>query len=1489
MTAHDDLINNTNRLIDWCTALVLQPPGQQPSEQLPSQWFQRWRSEPHPHWFDIAQHLFRCQEAKVQTVLRHALALYQQNSQIEAGRRNTKPPFFDAQRLTGGHNLRQAHSPEEILLLAAHANGWSNKECTLEPTDLESRLLLHRLQHTPGAQPQGPKVFETLDLTQMLVYRLPHQRSDEGLLLALQLQAVDSAPTDSNHPNAAGQLIRAPGAALLWTDRDLLNGLHLVQDLLNTLLNTLLKPGAPAITWSFASLAEPADRVQSVQVVGGPSATAAFAYGALYLLRDHLDTTQPAIDQLAQLLCSIEDPSAISVTAALLPSLDGKTTWPRLGRVDGVPEKLAALGRTLPQGSPVRFGFVAEEQEPDPRIAHAHRAAQLGQLIEAIERLTCTLSPDARLLHQALQTGATDADIAANPAHQTTMQRLSSSAAPGNGVRAHLLWRYAQLCGGAPSPFGNVAQLGQNFVNLTVEGPRGHSAQDEQDAETHTKVRPSLLCTQLQDIFYPTEADHIERWRAVPAWVILAPPFSGKTTLINHWEMFRIREALRSKASTGQWGEVPVFLPMKNFMRHSGSAKTGVALTAQGLGQALRQYAQEVAPALPWGELLPETPPTPLQISIPRPDGLRVRLCIDALNEYRTGQANESSAITLLCDWLAPRCHPQHGGALLPPVFSVRREEAGNFNLKSHTLPGWQAHHITVQPWRPSQMRAYIVQRQLPAPVQAKLMQALQLPAEADDNPLRAADAQDHPANALASFCQTPGFLSAQCTLLSHWPHLQPSERRAHVMLALAWYCIDTWRQSTACNELEEVARQDPALAALWRWLLPPETLEQLQHMANPTKDLVLEWEPGLAGGLLEGLARVADAMQEPQGGTPEESAPWRSGRSHPGLSHALAAQWPAVFTDQATERWLTQAVASGLVLKTLRQARPNSRAEPWLAFAHQQLQEFFSALGVSPQRLPNLTPPAFEVRTEDLNNHLRQQNSRLKVSRLELPAVTPHTERLRYAADLATPDGAEELIQAVLQQGNLALAAQLAIDQRARLERPADDSGRVVSHGFWFPEKREHCHPLLQHLRARLLLASVDTGAATLPKLHASGLLTGIADTVQTLPEPWQSQWAPLLPALRHPTALPPAHELACGWPAPLTSGVDLRQRLHYGLLLGHLGDNIRFERCFAEVPVEGDSVRTQTHTQIRTGIRLKAAYWALIPASGPGVIHRIGSDRKDQEQDNTPPWTVPPGALQETLFAHSPAVVMQWQAYTDDLLTQANALVAQGKPAPALPKPWFMTEPRFNNPLQPISSLDWLEAQAFTAWSAPLHQALAAGLGADPSGEAPALGLPTEAQHEAAVRFNPAKPQPAQQGWWPHNPGDPTEPGHLPPDLFNHNSTRLRVTSPVGVFSTALTPTGIEAMGNMWTWCSNAYHSDWQGSEEHMGATVRTIHIPLSKDDVARRLDKDLNPRLAVRGGSFYEPADGALAAFRGLQHPRDDNSVGLRWQMSRPIFGP
>ena len=162
---------------------------------------------------------------------------------------------------------------------------------------------------------------EKLDLTQLLVSGW-RGADDSGRLARLELWLVpaDSLDRAADH----GALVRAPGAALLPVDFDFAEGLNRVQ----RLLRQVLEPGAPALAWSLrplpqTDLAAP----PPLPAVTGPSATAALAYGALVLLRDHL---KPEHAALADWLHDTE-PATITITAALDGPLPDEQPfrWPR--------------------------------------------------------------------------------------------------------------------------------------------------------------------------------------------------------------------------------------------------------------------------------------------------------------------------------------------------------------------------------------------------------------------------------------------------------------------------------------------------------------------------------------------------------------------------------------------------------------------------------------------------------------------------------------------------------------------------------------------------------------------------------------------------------------------------------------------------------------------------------------------------------------------------------------------------------------------------------------------------------------------------------------------------------------------------------------------------------------------------------------------------------------------------------------------------------
>jgi formylglycine-generating enzyme required for sulfatase activity len=398
---------------------------------------------------------------------------------------------------------------------------------------------------------------------------------------------------------------------------------------------------------------------------------------------------------------------------------------------------------------------------------------------------------------------------------------------------------------------------------------------------------------------------------------------------------------------------------------------------------------------------------------------------------------------------------------------------------------------------------------------------------------------------------------------------------------------------------------------------------------------------------------------------------------------------------------------------------------------------------------------------------------------------------------------------------------------------------------GLW-----DQPHPLLQHLRRLLLLGSVDAGEAARDRVAAAGITAALQAPVPNLAPGIEQVWRGLL-----------GHAF-CG------NGPDLLLRLSAGLALGRLGDNIRYERHTVQV-----------NGQPRTGIRLKAAHWLAVPASGESVTHHMGSTRFD----NTQPAWLP--TLEQFYFARTPVTMAEWMAFDDDrrVLDKSAYPVRATRLA------------RWNNPLQPVTTLSWYEAQAFTLWAAPLYADLLPGQGFT------ALALPTEVQYESAVRWNPRQPRDGLSALWPHDPSDSREPSVLPIDLFNHDRTRWNAPAPVAVFSAALTPTGVESMGNVMTWCANQLTVGYQGNDQLTCAT----HLPISawtysaieRDTEMHRILPSLSKLMAVRGGAWALRAEQAQVATRAgapsaLTHhnnraaPPLYDGIGLRWVLRRPF---
>jgi formylglycine-generating enzyme required for sulfatase activity len=126
---------------------------------------------------------------------------------------------------------------------------------------------------------------------------------------------------------------------------------------------------------------------------------------------------------------------------------------------------------------------------------------------------------------------------------------------------------------------------------------------------------------------------------------------------------------------------------------------------------------------------------------------------------------------------------------------------------------------------------------------------------------------------------------------------------------------------------------------------------------------------------------------------------------------------------------------------------------------------------------------------------------------------------------------------------------------------------------------------------------------------------------------------------------------------------------------------------------------------------------------------------------------------------------------------------LVSHGVPGGRYTRPHFFDDSAFNAPLQPVVGVCWFEVRAYCAWlSAQTDRT---------------YRLPTEHEWEAAARGQARRPYAYD--------------GEFDPAKGNTYETRLKRTTPAGVFPEGDTPEGISDLGaNTSDWTSSPWVSD-------------------------------------------------------------------------------
>lgn len=950
-------------------------------------------------------------------------------------------------------NLARRLLPDFFGNTPAHADPTAGaRDCAIE--DLELGLIRQWMGLEEGLRMQARQTLLVL----LVGY--------EGVICTLDLQAVE---LPESLAAAHGALVCAPEAALLQLDASFEAGL----DQVSGILQRVLAAERPcAVAWSLRAVhrkdGSGIPNAPYLQHVEGPSLTAACAVASLHLLRDQL--AEPWKTNWHAVLRALEI-SRFCATAALsgyqLPAPHGLETvqtdplkW-MLVPVGGVPLKFDALGRYLPgwggsdagskNGSglkPIRYAFVAEHQELGSKgnLVKAEKCRTLADLIHAAYQASEPLQLPAvfRALEAALVGGGGAPTMEQVEAvHREPLPRwLAADQWPTEEVAEKVLrvwWlkRYAHWASGRFDAFGpqrggptdEPVSLPDHFQPIDIDpDPLNDGAQFSR-REDALRTAERLRANSLPELFQKCPRDRAFRLHAAPA--------GGKTTLLAHHELHNAKEALRRFHGSGQWGELALWLPMRDYPARVATDPPAALEALWGRVQALYPDLARVLLAVREGRLhLP---------------GLQLRWLCDAVNEMPAeGEDRRRRAQGHLFRGLTEEGAAQ---GWLSPVFTVRTHS------QNQAMAG--ARGCTLLTWDAPSRNLYMEKR-LGAGSEAYHILSDAIAVDRRDD-------RD-------KFFATPGHLAAQCTLMRGGIVSEPARNRAQLFCTLLWLRLAQEQQrgllpdgllSDAERDRLDRLHDTLAMPGGWRW---PRRMGTLIHALSAMAVYQQHLDPESRARQQQGAAGEPQwSMSAPRGWLlqPPHSSPARPG-------------------SDVSESALIEAAQH---LNLLHKDADGER----LTWTHQLWLELFAALGLDTNDGGSAWIDAPVPRLPDMETLWQEHQAAGKPrDEFRLPAVPPvaEEETLRYLMQLR--GDVVRVVKRVLEQGNAPLAARLVLENGAAFGEPLYPQDDAL--GPWRPERKAGeiggTDPVLNALRLALHKRMYDPEVHISQRIEAGDLL---------------------------------------------------------------------------------------------------------------------------------------------------------------------------------------------------------------------------------------------------------------------------------------------------------------------------------------------------------------------------------------------------------------